>query len=284
MERCTLILENNHSKLLSLKVEHGLSIFIESQGESYLFDCGFSNSILSNAPLLNKDLDNVNTLILSHSHYDHAAGAKYFIEKYGSVNLIVGKGFFNPKYSKENEVYTYKGSGFDENYLRDKQIEPQICFDTIAINSKLSVVGNFKRYKEYNEIIPNRFMLREKDGNYIRDNFDDEIALVYDDGDYLTLIVGCSHPGILSMCRGVNKKFNKRVKRIFGGIHLNKASDARLKNTIKILEDLGVEEVGLSHCSGKRISELIDKESSKIKAHIIGTGDEFKLWKEPFYS
>lgn len=277
MERCTLILENNPSKLLALKVEHGLSVFIESQGESYLFDCGFSNLFLNNAPLLNKNLEDVNTLILSHSHYDHSGGAKSFIEKYGSVNLIVGKGFFNPKYSKENEVYSYKGAGFDENYLRYKQINTLTCFDTIALNSKLSVVGNFERYKEYNEIIPHRFMIKDKDGNYVRDNFDDEIALVYDDGDYLTLIVGCSHPGILSMCRGVSKKFNKRVKRIFGGIHLNKASDLRLKNIIKNLEELGVEEVGLSHCSGKRISELIEDESSKIKAHLIVTGDQFKL-------
>lgn len=277
MERCTIFLENNQTELLSLKVEHGLSILIESAGCKYLFDCGASKTLMENALLLNQDLNDIDALILSHSHYDHAAGARPFIEEHGLSRLIVGNGFFNPKYAINKGIFTYLGAGFDEKYLKTKMVETEICYDILPINSKLSIVGNFKRYKEFDEPIPDRFVIMDKEGNFTKDNFEDEISIVYDDGDSLTLIVGCSHPGILSMTKYVGEKFNKKVKRIFGGIHLNSADLDRLRLTIKVFEDLGVEEVGLCHCSGNKISELLKKESSIITSHIIGAGDGFLL-------
>ena len=54
--------------------EHGLSLYIETQKHHLLFDTGASEKTIKNAQQLGIDLRQVDTVILSHGHYDHAGG------------------------------------------------------------------------------------------------------------------------------------------------------------------------------------------------------------------
>ena len=54
--------------------EHGLSIYVETRTHRLLVDTGASNKILTNAEKLGIDLSKVDTVILSHGHYDHSGG------------------------------------------------------------------------------------------------------------------------------------------------------------------------------------------------------------------
>jgi 7,8-dihydropterin-6-yl-methyl-4-(beta-D-ribofuranosyl)aminobenzene 5'-phosphate synthase len=58
--------------------EHGLSFYIETKKHRLLADSGATDQFLHNAGVLGIDLSTVDTMILSHGHYDHAGGIRAF--------------------------------------------------------------------------------------------------------------------------------------------------------------------------------------------------------------
>ena len=64
-----------------LAAEHGLSYFIEHKGKTLLFDTGHSRIFLQNAEKLAIDLEKVDTVVLSHGHWDHGNGLIYLKKK-----------------------------------------------------------------------------------------------------------------------------------------------------------------------------------------------------------
>ena len=57
--------------------EHGLSYLIDYDGKRILFDTGQSDMFLKNAETIKVNLANINTVILSHGHFDHGNGLGY---------------------------------------------------------------------------------------------------------------------------------------------------------------------------------------------------------------
>ena len=80
MIRITALMDNKGSEHLALINEHGLSYYIEYNGKRLLFDCGSGPHSQDNAHRLGIDLADLDAVILSHSHYDHAAGYRDLIE------------------------------------------------------------------------------------------------------------------------------------------------------------------------------------------------------------
>ena len=104
------------------------------------------------------------------------------------------------------------------------------------------------------------------------DDFSDEICLVLDVKDRLYVLCGCSHPGILNMISRVHSLFCKPVAAVFGGTHLMDADDERILATIAELRADGLETLGLSHCSGERVDQLLKQTEGARGCH-LGAGD-----------
>jgi len=77
--KLTVLTENTASK--NFLTEHGLSYLIEYNGKKILFDTGHSDVFLKNAKQLNINLDEVETVVLSHGHWDHGNGLKHLKNK-----------------------------------------------------------------------------------------------------------------------------------------------------------------------------------------------------------
>ena len=67
-----------------LYAEHGLSIYIETEKHKLLVDTGQSEKTWENAKAKGVDISLVDTVILSHGHYDHSGG----LLKFASVNSV----------------------------------------------------------------------------------------------------------------------------------------------------------------------------------------------------
>ena len=67
------LIENTQGRR-ECQAEHGLSFYIETPKHKVLVDAGATNAFLENAARLGVDLKQVDTMILSHGHYDHAGG------------------------------------------------------------------------------------------------------------------------------------------------------------------------------------------------------------------
>ena len=75
----TALVENTAKS--ELKTKHGLSLHIETKKHKLLFDLGPDHTLFNNASLRGIDLTKVDTVILSHGHYDHG-GAYHGLRPY----------------------------------------------------------------------------------------------------------------------------------------------------------------------------------------------------------
>lgn len=275
MNTCTVLLENNNDNFSHGKCAHGLSLFLEIDNLKILFDTGPNSNFIYNAHLLKKNLNSIDSVVLSHSHYDHCCGFTEFIKKFRCRELICSDRFFYDKYSLKDGVYYYKGADFDEKFLNCFVIHTTYVEKTLKLAPHIFIHSNIEN-SEGMEELPKNFYIKESDG-YYPDKFLDESVLVFDKKDGLTVIVGCSHPGIISIIKAVSKIHGKKVKTIIGGLHLAKAKKSRIEKTITALEREGVEKVYLGHCTGDKIIEFIKKRDSKIEAFRISTGAVLEL-------
>ena len=80
MVRVTALMDDHASEHKALTAEHGLSYLVEMPELRLLFDCGASAVPMANAHRLGLSLKELDAVVLSHSHYDHAAGYRDLIE------------------------------------------------------------------------------------------------------------------------------------------------------------------------------------------------------------
>ena len=269
MNSLTVLLENTQAELKSVSVEHGLSLLLRVDDRSFLFDTGATGIFTANARLLNVPLDDLECVVISHAHYDHAGGFASFAEKYRVRKLVTGPDFFLPKYNFLNGAFTYLGASFDKAFLASRGIAHRECSGCLQLSDSLYAFSGFARTHPF-ETIPDRFVKGKLDAP-VRDNFDDEICLVYDGGASLTIVVGCSHPGILNMTSSVAAHFGKPISAVYGGSHLVEADDERIRKTLEALQKTGVRKTGFCHCSGNRIYEILE-EVSDISDCRLATG------------
>ena len=77
--KITTLCENHVAQAgKSLIGEHGLSFYIEAGNRRILFDTGQTDAFLKNAHQLNIELSKVDKVFLSHGHYDHTGGNRFF--------------------------------------------------------------------------------------------------------------------------------------------------------------------------------------------------------------
>ena len=80
--------------------EHGLSYIVEAD-KTIIFDTGPSDIFLRNADKLQVDLSAIDTVVLSHGHWDHGNGLQYLNGK----KLITHPLSFQKKYRKKDRSY-----------------------------------------------------------------------------------------------------------------------------------------------------------------------------------
>jgi 7,8-dihydropterin-6-yl-methyl-4-(beta-D-ribofuranosyl)aminobenzene 5'-phosphate synthase len=88
-----------------------------------------------------------------------------------------------------------------------------------------------------------------------------EQVLVLDRDDGLVVIVGCSHPGIVSVVELVRKVFGyQTIKLIAGSIDLQKTSKKEIREISLRLQQMGVKKIALSRCTGKPALKIFRQE------------------------
>ena len=77
MIQLTIVYDDVNSANSQLQADHGFSCIIETEENTLLFDTGTDGQILlNNMKALGKNLLDIDTIIISHEHYDHNGGLK----------------------------------------------------------------------------------------------------------------------------------------------------------------------------------------------------------------
>ncbi len=279
MVKLVTLMDNLPSEHKALINEHGLSVLIEKDNHFFLFDCGASPTFMQNAYRLGIDLRKLESVILSHAHYDHAAGYRYLQDSFEAPKtLFTGNHFFEKKYERFGIKYTNLSAGFDRDFLIEKKVQHRIVRDCTEISEGIWAIGNFNHKNNFEKIPPS--FVKEVYENVenaliskiVEDNFEDEICLAIETKKGIVVQVGCSHPGILNIVETVHERLNKPVYAVFGGTHLVHADEERIKETVRRLKLLGVEIIGFSHCSGAAAENFLHSDT-EVKSCHLAVGD-----------
>jgi 7,8-dihydropterin-6-yl-methyl-4-(beta-D-ribofuranosyl)aminobenzene 5'-phosphate synthase len=260
--RITILCENLVGKLVGLG-EHGFSAFIETSNGNYLFDTGSGRSIIANSLTLNKDLRSIRKIFLSHGHHDHTGGLPEVLKICGEVDVHAHPHVFLDRIAvlKEGnkETKRFVGIPYKREYLESLGVNFILNTGFIQIKEGMFLTGEVPRKTTFEKPDPRLFA--DVDGKTTQDIFLDDQSLVIDTKKGLVLILGCAHSGMINIIHHVINKMRKdKFHAILGGTHLDFLTPEQLEESIKSLKKIGIEKIGVSHCTGMRAAFRLQQE------------------------
>jgi 7,8-dihydropterin-6-yl-methyl-4-(beta-D-ribofuranosyl)aminobenzene 5'-phosphate synthase len=249
--RITTLSENTASTSYLL-AEWGFSALIEIDSMTILLDTGLSSSVPHNAGILGIDLKKVDRIALSHGHSDHTGGLQDVLRLMRKqVDIIAHPGIWDEKYARQNDrTYRYIGIPFQRPVLESLGASFTLSTSPVRITDDILTTGEVPEITEYEQIEPNRFYVRE-DGELKPDGLADDLALIINTKPGLVVILGCGHRGLINTLRHAQKLTRRQeIRMVLGGCHLIGSSQERLRLTIDALQEMNVQRIGVSHCTG----------------------------------
>lgn len=241
--------------------EHGFSMLVrvccEGKLHTILFDTGSSpDGMITNASRMGLDLSEIDSIVLSHGHYDHFGGLRAVLGAINKPNLpiIVHEDMFKtrgvadlqgnirkyPDFPTENQVKPAK-------YIRTRQ--PYLLADDTIL-----VTGEIPRKTDFEKGLPQHRTFINGEWQPDPWIWDDRAIAINVRRKGLVVVSGCAHSGIINttfyaqQITGVNK-----VYAIMGGFHLaGKECERRITQTVKELKLVKPKLLGPSHCTGWR--------------------------------
>ncbi len=246
--RITVLVENSVHRQ-SLVAEHGLSFYVEFGGETFLFDTGQSDAILTNVRILRLSLDNLKAIMLSHGHYDHTGGLPAVLKAAARSQVYLHPAAFEPKFSRGPMGKT-RFIGMDPATVQALRVRPGVVATPTwtRIREGLFVTGEIPRRTSYEDTGGAFF----QDAEATRpDPLLDDQSLVIDLGKSLVVLLGCAHAGVVNTLDHVRRLVpEKAIRAVIGGCHLGSASEERLERTILHLGEARLQCLAPLHCTG----------------------------------
>lgn len=272
MIRIVSLVENT-SDSKTLKSKHGLSLYIETDNHKVLFDVGPDSTFLENAGKLGIDLTKVDTVIISHGHYDHGGGLADFLQINKSASVYIRRSAYGAYYTRVLGLYKYIGLNAETGKYQNIIFTDERC----SIDRELTVFSGVTKRRLFSSA--NDSLCVKRDNKIFADNFDHEQYLVITDGENQAVITGCSHTGIVNIMEKFAQEYKTGKKiTIIGGFHLYNPAHMKYESDediCKAADELSV--TGYSyytcHCTGKKAYQLM-KDKMKDSVSYFSTGKE----------
>lgn len=271
------VLVDNISDREDAPGEHGLSLWIEADGNRILYDAGQSELLLRNAKALNIDLRKADMLVLSHGHYDHTGAVAAIVAKCKGIAVYGHPGILLPRYSCQQDG-TMKSVGCN----REAGSALQSIFDTIRwVNKPTGIKAGFG----LSGPIPRRTSFEDTGGAFFLDAaasrpdlIDDDLALWFSTPQGLVVITGCCHAGIVNTLTYIREiTDNQQVHAVIGGYHLLNASASRISLSGDYIAAAGIDVIVPCHCTGAGATGYLQERfGEKVVPGKVGYSYEFK--------
>ena len=217
----------------------GFSVLINGH---ILFDTGERGDyLLANLKRMNIDTEKIDTVVISHDHWDHTGGLWEILKKRKGISV-----YALPNFSLE----------FKEEV---KALEALLI-----------------ERKDFSEIVKDVFITGEISGTY-HERYMPEQALVVKTDKGITVITGCAHPGIIKILEKVKAKFpTEHFYMVLGGFHLKEHDKRLIEIMVSRFREMNCERVGPTHCTGKD-AEAIFKKAYKENCFSIKAGQTISI-------
>ena len=203
--------------------EHGLSVLIETERHTVLFDAGASENFARNAEALGVDLRRVEAAVLSHGHNDHSGGMIEFFRLNPTAPLYVRDSF---------DLKHFNRKGKDISIAPELSASPRIVrvsTERLELNEQMTIVhwGGQPGVRAIDtcgmtaETAPGSALTPEQ--------FDHEQYLLVAEGEKRVLLTGCSHRGILNIMHWAR---SEGVQTVIGGFHFKDVPEAEYESRL----------------------------------------------------
>jgi 7,8-dihydropterin-6-yl-methyl-4-(beta-D-ribofuranosyl)aminobenzene 5'-phosphate synthase len=265
----------------SLNGEWGLSMHAQSsrgdETRNVLIDFGYTPEVLlNNLRSMKVDPAAIDALVLSHGHYDHFGGMTGFLSANkgklkSKLPFFVGGeecfcartapngnqfGALDRKAITDADLALMMADGpavvADHAFTTGKIAQTSFEKPLLPTKEKVGVVGGFGCF-------PEQVSSAKNTGDFIPDDFEHEIATVYNvKGKGLVILTSCSHRGVLNTIRQAQAAAGiQKIHAVIGGFHIvPPLTDNYMRDVVAELKAINPDYIMPAHCSGDQFYEI----------------------------
>lgn len=260
-----------------MMAEWGLSIFIDTGDKKILFDTGAGNPdvLLNNMAVRGLSVTDIDVLVLSHGHMDHTGGLRPFFRMLHNlapkrtVEVFCHPAALAPQFVKHYGSFgcPYTPEELSRLGARFHFItEPYMLTPDVFISGRVPMSNNYESvgaafYRPENSpFVPHSCPVEHEqldfdacNTTYLQDTeVIDDMCLYLRTELGAVVILGCAHRGIInSLEHAVAVTGCDHIYMVIGGTHLAGVSQARMEYTVEAINRMGVQKIGVSHCTGQ---------------------------------
>jgi 7,8-dihydropterin-6-yl-methyl-4-(beta-D-ribofuranosyl)aminobenzene 5'-phosphate synthase len=247
--RLTILCDNTVGPVSGTLGEHGFAALVEHPGGMLLFDTGQGQTLLANARRLNKDLRRVETVVLSHGHYDHTGGLLPLLTASGGKRVLAHSAVFSPRYRcLDGGEAISVGMPFAPEELAEAGAHFELSAAWREIAPQIALTGQIPRVTPFETGDRGIFSGRSCQ---TADTVADDQSLVISSPKGLVLLLGCCHAGLVNtITLACQQTGVDQIYAVIGGTHLGFCDQEQLRATSAALRRLGVKKICAGHCTG----------------------------------
>jgi len=248
---------------------HGLSLLVTihrgGRSATVLFDTGPEGyAVERNGALLGADWGAVESVVLSHGHWDHCGGAL------AALRLVGGRRAGPPAVVHAHPgMFRRRGRRLPGGSVVPFKPIPSPAEMTWAgarvaatadpqriLDGHLFVSGEIPRVTAYEQGLADHVWQPAPDGAWEADPLirDERFVAAHVRGKGLVVLTGCSHAGVVNVLTHAREQFpGVPLHAVMGGLHLSGAGPERIiGDTVRDLGRFGLARVVPGHCTGWR--------------------------------
>jgi len=271
---------------------HGLSLVVTAtragKSKTILFDAGPVDFGMSyNGERLGAKFSQVDAVMLSHGHWDHAGGLTM------ALDLIVkAKGESGIPCFLHPGMFSQRGITLpDLNILPVEKVPspeelkkhgaiPIVTSEAqLLLDNAFYVSSEIERITEYEKGFPGHVRRSLDDGSWEPDPFimDERYLAVMVKNKGLVFFSACSHAGIVNVMESATKHLGQKIHAVIGDFHLSgAANEAIIGPTVCGFKKFQPDLILPGHCTGWRAVQALCKEFGE-RVVPIAVGMSFKF-------
>lgn len=245
----TVVVENT-AQGIGLLGEHGLAYWLEWEGRNILFDTGQGGALKNNFGRLDFHPDLLDTIVLSHGHFDHSAGLPEALEPDRPVQVLLHPEALGSKYAR-NQDGTSLEIGMPvsaREALHKATVQVQMAEGPTQIADGLTATGRVPMVNDFEQPAA-RFFVDEE--CRVPDLIPDDQSIFFEADDGTVVLLGCTHSGVINTLEYVSQLTGGRpIHAVIGGMHFIDSPRERIERTIAELRRWNLKLLAPGHCTG----------------------------------